>query len=94
MPKRSAATAKGSFVIKVRVKPRARVSELVRESAGTWTARIQSPPVDGKANVELIGLVAKHFGCSKSAVTIKSGASGRLKLVQIVGVQQSVDNAV
>jgi uncharacterized protein (TIGR00251 family) len=74
-----------TLVIEVRVKPRSRASELVRESTGAWTARLQSPPVDGKANAELIALVAKHFGCAKSAVSIKSGASGRLKLVQIVG---------
>ena len=85
MPKRPTTAAKGSFVIQVRVKPRAHASELVRESTGTWTARIQSPPIDGKANVELVGLVARHFGCAKSAVSIKSGASGRLKLVQIAG---------
>lgn len=94
MSKRPAGAAKASFLIEVRVKPRAHVSELVRESTGTWTARIHSPPVDGKANAELIALVAKHFGCARSAVSIKSGASSRLKLVQIVGVQGSVDNTV
>ena len=96
MSNRSATAARGdaSFLIEVRVKPRSRVSELVRESTGTWVARIQSPPVDGKANVELIALVAKRFGCSKSAVSIKSGASGRTKLVRIVGVCTSGNNAV
>ena len=79
-----AANEKASFLIEVRVKPRSHVSELVRESADRWVARIQSPPVDGKANAELIGLVAKRFGCSKSAVSIKSGASGRIKLVRII----------
>lgn len=84
----TAADEKTSFFIEVRVKPRSRVSELVRESTGTWVARIQSPPVDGKANMELIGLVAKCFGCTKSAVSIKAGASGRLKLVRIAGVRR------
>jgi uncharacterized protein len=82
------------MLIEVRVKPRSRVSELVRESTGTWIARIQAPPVDGKANVELIGLVAERFSCPKSAVSIKSGASGRVKLVRIAGVRGSADNAV
>ena len=76
-----------SFLIEVRVKPRSRVSALERESTGTWVARVRSPPVDGKANAELVGLVARHFGCAKSAVSIKSGASGKLKLVRIVGVR-------
>ena len=48
-------------------------------------AQLKSPPVDGKANKELIGLVADHFRCRKADVEIKSGASGRMKLVKIAG---------
>jgi uncharacterized protein (TIGR00251 family) len=70
-------------VIQVKVKPSARVSALVEEGPGLWSAHLRSPPVDGKANEELIALVAKRFGCRKSAVSIKSGASGRTKLVRI-----------
>jgi len=40
-------------------------------------------PIDSKANKELIGLIAKQLDCRKSAVAIKSGASGRMKLVKI-----------
>jgi uncharacterized protein len=71
------------MLIQVRVKPRARVSRLSQDLAGVWTAQLKSPPVDGKANAELIGLIAEQFGCAKSAVRIKSGASGRTKLVKI-----------
>jgi uncharacterized protein (TIGR00251 family) len=70
-------------LLRIKVKPRARASSLVQEHDGTWTARVESPPVDGKANAELIALVARHFRCPKSAVSIKSGASGRSKLVRI-----------
>ncbi|HZN06025.1 MAG TPA: DUF167 domain-containing protein [Pyrinomonadaceae bacterium] len=70
-------------VIQVRVKPNARASVLEEKEDGTWLAQIKSPPVEGRANEELIALVAKHFGCRKSAVSIKAGASGRLKLLQI-----------
>jgi len=75
-----------SFLIEVRVKPKSHVSELVRGSGGIWVAHIQSAPVDGKANAELIGLIASRFGCAKAAVSIKSGASGRTKLVKVTGV--------
>ena len=67
--------------LQVKVKLRALISELVQEPDGTWVARIKSPPVDGKANTELIGLVARKFQCRKTDVTIKAGASGRNKLV-------------
>jgi uncharacterized protein (TIGR00251 family) len=71
------------IVMQVKVKPRSRESKLVQEADGTWTARIKSPPVDGKANDELIALVAAHHGRPRSAVTIRSGASARLKLVAV-----------
>jgi uncharacterized protein YggU (UPF0235/DUF167 family) len=70
-------------VISVRAKPRSSVSALEQEASGTWVARLRSSPVDGKANAELIALVAKHFGCARSAVAVVSGATARLKLVRI-----------
>ena len=69
--------------LQVKVKPNARVSAFEQQADGTWLAQLKSPPVDGKANAELIVLVAAHFGCRKSAVTIKSGASGRMKWVHV-----------
>ena len=71
------------IVIQVKVKPNARASVLDQAADGTWLAQLKSPPVDGKANEELITLVAERFECHKSAVTIKSGASGRMKRVRI-----------
>ncbi|QDU25244.1 hypothetical protein ETAA8_03070 [Anatilimnocola aggregata] len=69
--------------IPIKVKPNARTSELTEQADGTWLARLKAPPVDGKANEELIRVVAAHFRVRKADVTIKSGASGRLKYVQI-----------
>jgi len=69
--------------IQVRVKPNARVSAVERLADGTWLARVKSSPVDGKANAELVSLLARHFGLRKLQVSIKRGASGRTKLVQI-----------
>ena len=56
---------------------------LTRETDGTWRAQLKAPPVDGKANEELVGLIAGHFGCRKSDVVIKSGASARIKLIEV-----------
>jgi uncharacterized protein YggU (UPF0235/DUF167 family) len=55
----------------------------VQAPDGTWIATLKSPPVDGKANAELVALVAEHFRCRKAAVAIKAGASGRRKLVRV-----------
>jgi uncharacterized protein YggU (UPF0235/DUF167 family) len=69
--------------IQVKVKPNARESRLEPLGDGTWLALLKSAPVDGKANAELIALVAGHFGLRKASVSLKSGASGRVKLVQV-----------
>ncbi len=69
--------------LQIRVKPGSRLSALQQMEDGTWLAHIKSPPVDGKANRELVQLVAGHFDCRKTAVSIKSGASGRIKRVTI-----------
>jgi uncharacterized protein (TIGR00251 family) len=70
-------------ILEVKVKPRSTASSLERLPDGTWIAKLKSPPVDGKANAELVALVAERFGCPKGAVAIKSGAGGRLKLVKV-----------
>jgi len=70
-------------VIQVKVKPNSRTSSLEQGDDGHWFAQLKSPPVEGKANAELLALVAQHFKVRKSAVSIKSGASGRMKLVKI-----------
>ena len=71
------------MILQVKVKPNARESSLVQQPDGSWHAQLKSPPVGGKANAELIALVAERFGCRKADVTIKAGASGRMKLVRI-----------
>jgi uncharacterized protein (TIGR00251 family) len=77
------AVSAGARFIEVRVKPNARVSTLRLDEAGAWRAELKAPPVDGKANAELVALVARHFRCSRSAVSIRSGGSSRTKLVKI-----------
>ena len=73
--------------IQVKVKPNARISSLEgSNSDGLWRARVKSPPAYGKSNEELMALIAERFDCPKSAVSIRSGVSGRMKLVQIEGV--------
>ena len=71
------------LTIQIKVKPNARVSTLEELPDGAWFAQLKSPPVDGKANKELVALVAECFGVAKRDVTIKSGAAGRWKRVEI-----------
>jgi uncharacterized protein (TIGR00251 family) len=69
--------------LRVKVKPGSREEDLTLLADGSWLARVKAPPVDGKANHALITLIAAHFGVRKAQVNIKSGAGGRMKLVQL-----------
>ncbi|MBE7420091.1 MAG: DUF167 domain-containing protein [Ideonella sp.] len=71
-------------MITVRAKPRSPVSVLEPAGGdGVWVARLRASPVDGEANAELVTLLARHFGCARSAVEVITGASARLKRVRI-----------
>lgn len=73
----------GAIFFGVRVVPRASKSEVVGAHGGALKARIASPPVDGAANAELIKLLSKVFGVSKSEVEIVSGLTSKQKQIKI-----------
>jgi uncharacterized protein YggU (UPF0235/DUF167 family) len=77
------APARNAFVITIRAKPRSSVSSLEQDASGNWVARLRASPVDGKANAELIALVAERFGCARSCVSVISGATARLKRIRV-----------
>ena len=69
--------------VRVKVRLHARESSLEPQPDGSFIARLKAEPVDGKANEELIALVARHFGLARARVEIASGAAGRLKLLRL-----------
>ena len=72
------------MTVRVKVTPRSARSEVVGSLAdGTLKVRIAAPPERGKANDELIVVLAEHFGVARSAVSIVSGHAAALKLVRV-----------
>ena len=70
--------------ITVRVKPGSKKGPLVEASDdGSLTVFLQQRAVDGAANEGLVEIMAKHFGVSKSRVTIESGFASRIKRVEV-----------
>ncbi len=57
-------------------------------------ARVASPPVEGAANAALVRLVAKTLGVSKSAVTLASGQTARIKTLEIAGDPVALERAL
>jgi uncharacterized protein len=73
-------------VISVRVIPRARKSGVAGTRGGALLVRLQSPPVDGAANDELIGVIAKLLAVPKRSIAIISGEHSRQKRLRVVGI--------
>jgi len=69
--------------ITVKVKPNSKEQKIIEEVDGSLTIRLKSPPVDGKANEELIKVLSKKYHVPKSYIRIKSGISSRQKLIEI-----------
>ena len=67
----------------VKVKPNSRKQNIEESTDGSLTIHLKSPPVDGKANKELIEVLAKKFDVLKSQIRIKSGLSSKTKLIEI-----------
>ncbi len=70
------------MTITVTVKPRSKKRELKETAPGYYEARVVAPPEGGRANTELLALLAEHFGVAKSDIII-SGAHRRRKIVEV-----------
>jgi uncharacterized protein (TIGR00251 family) len=53
---------------------------------GVLLVKIAAPPVKGKANRELVVLLSRTLGVSKSAISIVKGQKSRNKVVSVEGL--------
>jgi hypothetical protein len=75
--------------IRVRLQPSARVNEITLVDQGTVRVRVTAPPVDGKANLSMISLIAEKLGIPRSRITIAQGIKARNKLLIIDAIASS-----
>jgi uncharacterized protein (TIGR00251 family) len=69
--------------ITVHVKPNSKTQSVLKINEAEYKIQLKSLPVDGKANEELISVLAKEFSVRKRDVTILHGGSSKKKLVEI-----------
>jgi uncharacterized protein len=79
----------GIVTFKIRAQPRAAKTEMVGEYSGALKLRIAAPPVDGKANDEVIKFFSRLFGVPNRNVEIVGGDSSRDKIIGIHGVSMA-----
>lgn len=69
--------------ISVTVKPNSRTATITQLGESEYRAAVREPAQDGKANLALIDLLARHFGIPKSTIKILRGHSSRRKIVDL-----------
>ena len=80
----------GGVRLAVRVIPRASrtgADGIVQDADGKplLKLRLKAPPVDGAANTALIAFLAESLELRKADITIRSGETGRTKLLHLAG---------
>lgn len=78
----------------MRVIPRASKPGIAGTRDGALLIRLQSPPVEGAANAELVQVIADAFSVPKRDVAIVAGAQARVKRVTIDGIDDRQGVAV
>lgn len=69
--------------LRITVLPRSSKNEIVEDQEGYLKIKLTAAPVKGQANAELIKILAKKYGVSKSRVEIIKGFNAKDKLVNI-----------
>ncbi|MFA6409569.1 MAG: DUF167 domain-containing protein [Gammaproteobacteria bacterium] len=76
--------------LQVHINPGAKKSAIVGPYGDRLKIKIAAPPLDNKANLELVKFLAKHFDVPTKQVEILQGKSGRDKLVRIEGKKRKL----
>lgn len=77
-----------SFFISVLIQPNSKKTEIQGIHDNKLKIRIHSPPVDGKANEEVIRYFSKILEIKKNQVDIIKGHTDKNKLIQISGLHE------
>jgi uncharacterized protein len=69
--------------LRLRVVPGASRSEVVGRLGDAWKVRVHAPPERGRANDEVVALLAEHLGLHRSEIRVVAGHTTRDKVVEL-----------
>jgi uncharacterized protein YggU (UPF0235/DUF167 family) len=72
------------------VRPRSATVKVGGAHDGALVVRVSARAVDGQATAAALTAVARAFGVRPHAVTLVSGATSRLKIVDVAGADSAV----
>ena len=89
------ATRDGAIQFAVRVSPRSSrqgIEGLIRDENGAKFLKVavNAPPEDGKANKEVLALLASIIGIAKSRLSLVSGETARKKVLRLEAVDAAL----
>ncbi len=90
--KKSQSDTRESITVNIKVEPRSSRTGIAGPYKDGLKVKLASPPVEGKANKELIEVLAKKFGIRKKDVEIIKGAKSKNKIVKLHGVTRDLKN--
>ena len=74
---------KGYLKLFCHLQPKASNNEFAGQHGERLKIRVTAPPIDGKANAQLIKFIAQQFGVAKTRVSISCGEYARHKTLRI-----------
>ncbi len=69
------------IVLNVKVQPRAGVNRIVGVRGGELLIKVKGPPEHGKANKDLVNLLARALRLPKASLELAAGAASRRKRI-------------
>jgi uncharacterized protein (TIGR00251 family) len=70
----------------LRVAPGARRTEVLGRHGDGWKVSVAAPPERGRANAELVRLLARELAVPAARDTVVRGAAARDKVIEIDGI--------
>lgn len=72
------------LIISLKVTPRSSKSEVIKIDESNYRIKVKNPPVEGRANREVVEVLAEYFKVPKNQVQIIRGLTGTYKTVKII----------
>lgn len=73
--------------VRLRVAPGARRSAVVGRHGDGWKLRVAAAPERGRANEEVVALLAETLDVPRSDIRLVSGLGARDKIVELAGLE-------
>jgi uncharacterized protein (TIGR00251 family) len=80
-------------VVKLRVSPGAKKSQVVGPHGDAFRVKVAAPPVDGKANEALLDFLSEVLGVPRRQVSLLTGQASRDKVVEVLGLDSAAVHA-